>query len=777
MKLVKISSPGVIRRLRGDRSGAFCQLPILIAAVLAPVSCLANPVTTTGTFTFTGTSGNVTSFAYNGAPIGNITVGNLVKVGAATSSNSGNFRATNWALDTGTSTLTGSIDAGKYFGFMITADPGFTFNLDSVNFGFGRSSTGPRSSQWRSSLDDYAAPISSYSSLGSSGLFSTSSGALDFISDVDSTSGTNVVLALSGSSAGYRGLSTIGLRWYGYNAEASGGTGGLQGPLRFTVSVSSVTPVDPYDPPAGYYSTATGTGAALKAQLNAIIDDQVVFTYDQARAILQVTDEDPATPGNMLLVYNRVSLDTGTINPGGDIPGWDGGISWNREHTWADSRGLDGGGPDYSDLHHLRPATPSVNSARGNKNFGGAYGAQPYGAVNDGGAFWYPGDADAGMIARHEFYMATRYDGADASTTDLELLPGDPSEAQGLGNLTRMVEWHYEAVPDEFERRRNQIIYADYQRNRNPYIDRPEYVWSVFVDQENDSQLYVGSAPAPDGASSTSVDLGRVIVGGSTPAAQAVTLHRNGFDGTYFEVTASGGATSSLNGRYNAFAINTTGTAAQTLSVGLDTSTALAGLTSGTVSIDNLDITTAGGTGRGANDATDSISVSLSVLDHAMPSFVTASTSTSVLLNFGTLTQGAPASVLSFDIFNRSGSLGSLWTAGLDLDEISEVDAGAVFSTTLEPFLNLAAGSFRSATVSLSTAVVGSFSGSYLLSFSDEDLPGATTTSMTVSMIGSVAPVPEPPLLGAIGVACTCGVLAVRKRRRTSRLPARRPSL
>jgi len=742
------------------------QRAILVAAVAAPVSCLAAQVTSTGTFTFS-TLGDTSSFAYNGAPIGNISVGNLAKVGVTSGSSSGNFRASNWALDAGVGTLTGSVDTGKYFGFTITADPGFTFSLDSINFGFGRSGTGPRSSQWRSSLDNYAAPINSYSSLGSSGLFSNTSGTLSFSTDSTSTSGTNVVLTLSASSAGYQGLSTIGLRWYGSNAEQSGGTGGFQGPLRFTVSVDSNTPVDPYAPPANYYSTATGTGSTLKAQLNAIIDDQVVFTYDQARAILQVTDEDPATPGNMLLVYNRVSLDTGTINPGGAIPGWDGGISWNREHTWADSRGLNSDGPDYSDLHHLRPATPSVNSSRGNKNFGGAYGAQPYGAVNDGGDFWYPGDADAGMIARHEFYMATRYDGVDAQTTDLELLPGDPLETEGLGNLTRMVEWHYEAVPGEFERRRNQIIYDDYQQNRNPYIDRPEYVWSVFVDQQNDSQLYVGSAPAADGASSTAVNLGRVIVGGSTPAAQNVTLNRNGFDGTYFEVTASGSAVSSLNGRYNAFAINTTGTAAKTLAVGLNTSTTLAGLKSGTVTIENLDITTQGGAGRGANDANDTISVSLAVLDHSMPSFLAGGTSSTLNLNFGTLVQGAQGSVLTFDIFNLAGSLGSLWTAALDLDSIVETDASGVFSSSLATFSNLASGSSTSATLTMGTSLVGAFSGSMLLTFSDENLPGATTQSMTVSMSGTVVAVPEPATLTQAGLFVLVVAWRRASRRRT----------
>ena len=71
--------------------------------------------------------------------------------------------------------------------------------------------------------------------------------------------------------------------------------------------------------------------------------------------------------------------------------------------------------------------------------------------------------------------------------------------------------------------------------------------------------------------------VGAVIVGAAVPAAQNVTLHRNGNDGTYYEVTTSGAAASSVQGRYNAFAINTTGTDSESMAIGLNTSTATAG--------------------------------------------------------------------------------------------------------------------------------------------------------------------------------------------------------
>jgi endonuclease I len=215
---------------------------------------------------------------------------------------------------------------------------------------------------------------------------------------------------------------------------------------------------DAYDPPPTYYATATGTGATLKTQLHNIIDGHTALSYDSANSNLQVTDADPNNPGHMLSAYDRVSIDVASINPGGSPPGWDSGKTWNKEHTWPQSRGITDTNPlDGSDLFELRPTSSGQNSSRGNLNYGGAFG-QPFGRVTDNGVtYWYPGDADAGMIARQEFYMAVRYDGTDPGTTDLELASGNPDAHLSLmGNLDRLIEWHFMAPPDDFERRRNQ---------------------------------------------------------------------------------------------------------------------------------------------------------------------------------------------------------------------------------------------------------------------------------------------------------------------------------
>ena len=66
-----------------------------------------------------------------------------------------------------------------------------------------------------------------------------------------------------------------------------------------------------------------------------------------------------------------------------------------------------------------------------------------------------------------------------------------------------------------------------YQGNRDPFTDHPEWVWSVFMNQTNDSQIAISGASIDgNGGSTKNVDLGRVFVGDNVPAAQSVTLNK-----------------------------------------------------------------------------------------------------------------------------------------------------------------------------------------------------------------------------------------------------------
>ncbi|WP_030869374.1 endonuclease I family protein [Streptomyces sp. NRRL S-37] len=228
-----------------------------------------------------------------------------------------------------------------------------------------------------------------------------------------------------------------------------------------------------YDPT--YYADAIGkTGPALKDSLHTIISDQTKISYSAVWNALKVTDQDPDNSNNVILLYSGISRSK-SLN-GGDVG------DWNREHVWAKSHGDFGTstGPG-TDLHHLRPEDVRVNSIRDNKDFdnGGSSFTDSGGSLTDSDSF-EPRDAVKGDVARMILYMAVRYEGTDG-WPDLE--PND-SVTNGSdpyhGRLSVLKQWHEQDPPSAFEKNRNDVIYDSYQHNRNPFIDHPEWVESIW---------------------------------------------------------------------------------------------------------------------------------------------------------------------------------------------------------------------------------------------------------------------------------------------------------
>ena len=534
-----------------------------------------------------------------------------------------------------------------------------------------------------------------------------------------------------------------------------------------------------YEPPAGYYDSAAGlTGTALRGQLRTIMSTGHVQTaYGDARYILDDSDQNPADPATLLGVYGRQVL----TEP------FDNAATWNREHVWPSSRGLGNGSNStqgaYGDVHLLRPSAVNQNGDRGNLSFGGlgaAYtGPAGGGVVNRNGlSYWYAGTADEGDVARIAAYTATRW---TTQNGNLNLVNGQGVPGDGtLGDLATLTRWNYRDTPDAFERRRNDVIYWGDRKydvddiafngtnNRNAFVDRPELFWATFQNNVNDAQLRVGNAPAAaDGSSRVDLDLGRVIVGAAAPASQSVTLSKSGLDGTYYNVTASGDATSSVTGRYNAFenftaaeaAAGTNPAVSRTLQVGLNAGTSAAGRRTGQVVIDNLDVTDGRGTGFGSLDGDDAINLSLSVLDHSNASFAATGDLDALSLDFGTVDLGDGA-VQSASLFNLV-SLAD-FTAGLDLDAILGTGDTGAFTLSLDLFQSLTAGGSVDFDAMFNAAATGTFSATYLLSVADEALPGATRgPSLSLSLRGTVVPEPAAGAVLLLGVA---SLLAARRR-------------
>ncbi|MEO1496340.1 MAG: endonuclease [Planctomycetota bacterium] len=503
------------------------------------------------------------------------------------------------------------------------------------------------------------------------------------------------------------------------------------------ISAVGVAVADDTDflPPNGYYASANGSGATLQSQLQSIISSgHIQRSYGDFRNSAAIHDQDPNNPSNILLVYNRASVGSN----------WTSGTTWNREHVWPQSRQpgsvSNSSRGNLGDPHALRPANPNINNSRGNKPFGTPTSTGNFGSA---GSYYFPGDSDKGDVSRSLFYSATRY-------TGLSLTSGTLGSNQ-MGDLDALMVYHFDDVPDDFERRRNQAIYSQglnpsyYTNNRNPYVDHPEFAWSVFVDNENDSTITLaGGSASADGSSVQSIDFGRAYVEEATPSlTQSITLDKAGQDGTYYEVTTVGPTTSDITGRFNAF--RTGGTDSTTFNVGLNASTATPGVQGGTVIIDNLDVTNGSGMGDGAQDGNDLVLMSLSVLNHPVASFADSGDLRSATLDFGQLSLGAPTVDLGFEITNLLTG-GPTFAADLDLDSVvaTSGDTGAFLIDPMT-FGGLAQGATESGVATALTAAAGVYEATYTLNLSGEDLPGEETQTLALTLrseVVSAGPLP-----------------------------------
>ncbi|MFD5491461.1 endonuclease I family protein [Streptomyces sp. NPDC127091] len=241
-------------------------------------------------------------------------------------------------------------------------------------------------------------------------------------------------------------------------------------PAVATVTAGSTTDYD-----STYYKNAVGkTGPALKSSLHTIISSQTKLSYSAVWDALKATDQDPNNSNNVILLYSGVSR-AKSLN-GGNVG------NWNREHVWAKSHGDFGTstGPG-TDIHHLRPTDVQVNSIRGNKDFdnGGSAVANGGGSLTDSDSF-EPRNAVKGDVARMILYMAVRYEGGDG-WADLEPNNNVNNGSNPyMGRLSVLKAWNEQDPPDAFEKRRNQVIHDSYQRNRNPFIDHPEWVEAIW---------------------------------------------------------------------------------------------------------------------------------------------------------------------------------------------------------------------------------------------------------------------------------------------------------
>ncbi len=317
--------------------------------------------------------------------------------------------------------------------------------------------------------------------------------------------------------------------------------------------------------PAGYYNNASGkTGNELKAALYEIINDHSTVSYSGLWTAFQQTDK--KSNGKVWDMYSDISGGTPAyeFTFSSDQCGSYGGEGdcYNREHSFPKSWFNDAT-PMYSDMFHLYPTDGYVNGKRSNYPFG-RVGSASWTSTNGSklGTSNYPGysgtvfepiDDYKGDFARSYFYMATRYHNV-IQNWNSPMLAGNQYPAFTTWAVSLLLEWNTSDPVSQKEIDRNNKIYSNYQNNRNPFIDHPEYAQLVWNPNGNGvsvtnsiAQISVYPNPANESINVTLsysgvsnyyiVDIsGRIVLRGSInhPAAAGI-INLNGVsNGIYF---------------------------------------------------------------------------------------------------------------------------------------------------------------------------------------------------------------------------------------------------
>lgn len=209
-------------------------------------------------------------------------------------------------------------------------------------------------------------------------------------------------------------------------------------------------------------STESGVpSSALYKELQSIMKDNQSFqtSYEGTKNLFQYTDCQNSG-GAISSFYSGLSVG----------PTWDN--SFNREHTWPNSKG-DLSGNGENDIMMLRPTSTSENSSRGNKAYGTTTTTQYYNPNDEGnGAYDLRGD-----VARIVLYVYVRW---GCTNTGSDYNPNGIFGADGvIESQDVLLDW-IEADPvDTWELGRNDAVEA-ITGTRNVFVDYPELAFDLF---------------------------------------------------------------------------------------------------------------------------------------------------------------------------------------------------------------------------------------------------------------------------------------------------------
>ncbi|MBQ4565053.1 MAG: endonuclease [Oscillospiraceae bacterium] len=282
---------------------------------------------------------------------------------------------------------------------------------------------------------------------------------------------------------------------------------------RGTVCTSLSSKAKSYYTSSYTYSTLSAKSASsLKSSLKTLMTNthSTKTSYTNLKTYTKYSDAYAGSSSKIVDFYSSETY-SGT---------WDSGSTWNREHVWCQSLGSFTTSNCGSDLHHLRPTDPKLNSTRNNLPFGEVSGSYKTATSNSGKVGGYynstcfePLDAVKGDVARILLYCYVRW---------------GESNLSDLISTTDLLNWMKQDPVDTYEMGRNDVVQG-IQGNRNVFIDYPEYAWLIFSKSIPSHTTPSGMAAGGSGTSS-----------GSTTTTPTYTVTATSNNTSYGTVSVSG---------------------------------------------------------------------------------------------------------------------------------------------------------------------------------------------------------------------------------------------
>jgi predicted extracellular nuclease len=213
-----------------SRLTVFLRNGFVLGAILSLLGAARADFTATYTFNSVTASSGLTD-PTPVPTVANLTLGSFTAVGTPANPNATvRFSFTNWPLggvngNDSYAALTGALNPGEYFSVTLTPQPGFALHLTSLTFTIQRSGTGIRTYAVRSDAggDAFATNLPASISPANANLSVPADNVFFYAFDANTNAQNGSTVTLTG--ANFQNITgPVTFRFYGWNAEASGGT-------------------------------------------------------------------------------------------------------------------------------------------------------------------------------------------------------------------------------------------------------------------------------------------------------------------------------------------------------------------------------------------------------------------------------------------------------------------------------------------------------------------------------------------------------------------------